>query len=196
MNNKIAMLIVTVIAIVGAIGIYYLYGDNDVKETDAKKFHNEYTLVSEDNVFVYKSIDEIINILEGGTGIVYLGFPECPWCQSYVKYLNEVAIENNIKEVYYYNIMMDRNNNTEKYQKIVSLLSDKLLADDNGQKRVFVPDVSFVKNGKILFHDNETSVIDSNISPDEYWNDNNIKVFKAKMTSYISDYTGTCSTCN
>ena len=89
-----------------------------------------------------------------------------------------------------------RNNNTEKYQKIVSLLSDKLLADDNGQKRVFVPDVSFVKNGKILFHDNETSVIDSNISPDEYWNDNNIRVFKAKMTSYISDYTGTCSTCN
>ena len=63
------------------------------KETisDSKKFASEYTQVQEYNVFTYRSEDEIIKILEHGTGIVYLGFPECPWCQAYVKYLNETA---------------------------------------------------------------------------------------------------------
>ena len=66
---------------------------------DNEKFANEYTEVGKNNVFVYREADEIIKILEGGTGIVYLGFPECPWCQAYVPMLNEVAkeVEKNIK---------------------------------------------------------------------------------------------------
>lgn len=58
--------------------------------TDAQRFKKEYANVRDDNVFIYKSTEEIINILEHGTGIVYLGFPECPWCQAYVKFLDEV----------------------------------------------------------------------------------------------------------
>lgn len=59
--------------------------------TDAVKFSEEYDTVSKDNVFVYRSLSEINKILENGSGIVYLGFPECPWCKRYVVYLNEVA---------------------------------------------------------------------------------------------------------
>ena len=33
--------------------------------------------------------------MENGTGVVYLGFPECPWCQAYVKYLNDVIKNSN-----------------------------------------------------------------------------------------------------
>ena len=61
------------------------------KETDGEKFAKEYDQVSEYNVYVYKNINEIIKVLEHGTGIVYFGFPECPWCQAYVPILNEVA---------------------------------------------------------------------------------------------------------
>ena len=55
--------------------------ENDVQEvsSDAKKFAEEYNEVSEDNVFVYRDADEIIKILKNGTGVVYLGFPECKW---------------------------------------------------------------------------------------------------------------------
>ena len=76
------------------------------KETisDSKKFTEEYTKVPKYNVFVYRDSSEIIKILEHGTGVVYLGFPECPWCQAYVKYLNEVAKEVGIDKIYYYNI--------------------------------------------------------------------------------------------
>ena len=84
-----------------------------------EKFSAEYHEVAKNNVFVYRNIDEIINILEKGTGIVYLGFPECKWCQRYTKYLNEVAMDMGISKIYYYNIREDRKLNTENYQKIV-----------------------------------------------------------------------------
>ena len=120
------------------------------EETDSQKFSKEYTDVSEYNVFVYKDIDEIIKILEHGTGIVYLGFPECPWCQAYVPKLNEVADVEGLEKVYYYNIYNDRKENTEKYQKIVSILSDHLQYDEEGNKRIFVPAVIAVSDGKIV----------------------------------------------
>lgn len=197
MKNKLSMIIVAIVALVGAVAVYYLYGEEPKEiNKNAMKFHDEYTLVEKDNVFVYKTIDEIINILKGGTGVVYLGFPECPWCQSYVVYLNEVAKDYGIEEIYYYNILKDRNENTEKYQMIVSLLKDELLTNDEGNKRVFVPDVTFVKDGKIIAHDNETSVINDGSKPEDYWTVENINNFKNKMIENISKYKNICITCN
>ena len=69
-------------------------------ETDAEKFAKEYTTITEDNYFVYKDSKEIIKILENGTGVVYLGFPECPWCQAYVPMLNEVADIEGLEKIY------------------------------------------------------------------------------------------------
>ena len=66
--------------------------------------------------------EEIINILEHGTGVVYLGFPECPWCTAYVPYLNEVAKANDVDKVYYYNILNDRKDNTDNYKKMIDIL--------------------------------------------------------------------------
>ena len=77
------------------------------KEPDAQRFAKEYTTMTEDNYFVYRNIDEIIKILEHGTGVVYLGFPECPWCQAYVPMLNEVADIEGLEKIYYYNIYED-----------------------------------------------------------------------------------------
>ena len=77
---------------------------HQITNIDGKKFAEEYTSVTKDNVFVYRSAEEIINILEHGTGVVYLGFPECPWCTAYVPYLNEVAKANDVDKVYYYKV--------------------------------------------------------------------------------------------
>ena len=85
------------------------------EETDSKKFKEEYPQVSEFNMFTYKSADDIIKILEHGTAIVYLGFPECPWCQAYVPMLNEVADSEGLEKIYYYNILNDRKDNTDNY---------------------------------------------------------------------------------
>lgn len=203
MKNKgiiIAMGII-IIALV-AVVVFLLVKDNNnednnvVEITDAEKFAQEYTLVPDDNVFVYSSIDEIINILENGTGVVYLGFPECQWCDQYVVYLNEVAKERNISKIYYYNIREDRTNNTENYQKIVSLLEEYLTDDADGNPRIYVPAVIFMNNGKIVGFDDETSYDTKGFdSPTEYWSDEEVADLKQRLNSYI-DESNICIDCN
>lgn len=195
MKKKGIIIGITILAIVGAILIYeFVPREENVSN---KKFNEEYTLVDKDNVYVYKSINDIINVLSKGTGIVYLGFPECPWCQRYVVYLNNLAKEYNIEEIYYYNIKDARSNNTKEYQKIVELLNDLLPYDDNGNKKVFVPTVVFVKNGKVIALDDETSTISDGTTPDEYWNQERINLFNSKMDSYFKTYNaGVCTSCN
>ena len=95
MKKKGIIIGITILAIVGAILIYEFVPREE--SVSNKKFNEEYTLVDKDNVYVYKSINDIINVLSKGTGIVYLGFPECPWCQRYVVYLNNLAKEYNIE---------------------------------------------------------------------------------------------------
>lgn len=170
------------------------------KETisDSKKFASEYTQVQEYNVFTYRSEDEIIKILEHGTGIVYLGFPECPWCQAYVPILNEVADIEGLDKVYYYNILKDRQDNTEFYQKLVSILSDNLRYDEEGNKRIYVPAVISVVEGKITGFDDESSYDTLGFDdPKDYWTEERIKNLKLKLTDMISPVVeNKCSECN
>lgn len=156
----------------------------DYKKTDAKRFSEEYE-ITENNVFVYKNPTEIINILKYGTGVVYLGFPECPWCRAYVEILNEAAKEKDINKIYYLNILEDRKNDTDDYKKIVSLLEENLSYDEEGKKRIYVPDVTIVNHGQIVGHDNETSIVMEEISPDEYWTDNKKQDLKSKLKLYF-----------
>lgn len=189
------------IFVVGGVACYLLFIDDGVPNVDETtkdnyKFSVEYTKVPMDNVFIYKTEEEIINFLETGTGIVYLGFPECPWCQSYVVYLNEVAKDSGIEKIYYLNVKDIRTNNTPNYQKIVSLLSSILPNDENGNKKVYVPQVVFVKKGDVVAGDNETSMI-SEGTPLEYWTSENIANLKQKLVGYINAAGLTyCTSCN
>ena len=189
------------IFVVGGVAFYLLFVDDGVPNVDETKKDNyrfsvEYTKVPMDNDFVYKSETEIIDILENGSGIIYLGFPECPWCQSYVVYLNEVAKDNGIENIYYLNIKEMRANNTENYQKIVALIDSLLSVDENGNKRIYVPQVVFVKKGEIIAGDNETSMI-SDGTPSEYWTSENIANLKQKLNNYIqSAELNYCVSCN
>ncbi len=168
-------------------------------ETDATKFAKEYG-ISEDNVFVYRTADEIIKILENGTGIVYLGFPECQWCKAYVPMLNEVAKDNNVSEIYYYNISQDRKDNTENYQKIVSILEKNLKYDKEGNRRIYVPDVTFVLNGEIIGHNNESSVVTKEDgTPEQYWTEARVTSLKAELAKYckmLKNKEGCTTTCD
>lgn len=110
-----------------------------------------------DNLFVYRTGEQIVEILRSGTGVVYLGFDECQWCQAYVPILNEAAQEVGVKEIYYFDILQDRKAHTKVYQEIISLLSNHLDKDEQHQPRVYVPDVTIVQNGKIIAHNNDTS---------------------------------------
>lgn len=178
---------------------FFLIKKDDNKIDDAKKFKSEYTNVSDDNPFVYRSVDQIINILEKGNGVVYLGFPECPWCQAYVPYVEEVAKKVGIDKVYYFNIKEDRKNNTEEYQKIVKILDVYLPNDDEGNKRIYVPAIIIVQNGKIVEFDDETSKDTKGYkTPEEYWKNEDLDALKTKLEKSFNEIKSTVckSGCN
>ena len=197
-KKNILLITVIILVILLIIGAFLFFNKSETVESDNKTFASEYTLVGEDNIFVYRSAEEIINILEHGTGIVYLGFPECPWCQAYLPYLNDLAKDLHVEKIYYYNISEDRKNNTKEYQKMVEILNDYLQYDEEGKKRIYVPAVIAVNEGKIVGFDDETSLDTKGLDdPEEYWTDEEVKDLKAKLTGMIAKITGgKCTDCN
>ena len=148
------------------------------------------------NLYNYASENDIIEVLKSKTGVVYLGFPECQWCQQYVVYLNEVAKARGISTIYYYNIRQDRTDNTEEYQRIVNLLKDYLEEDEEGNPRIYVPAVILVRNGDIIGFDDETAYDTEGFdTPSEYWTEDKVDALKDRLNSYIDD-SGICISCN
>lgn len=203
-KNTIIITITILVLIMLSIGGYFILTKKDDAKTtttnDSKKFASEYTEVSEDNVFVYRDIDEIIKIMKNGTGVVYLGFPECKWCQAYVKYLDEIAKEVGIEKIYYCNISEDRKNNTEKYQEVLSMLEGNLQFDDEGNARIYVPNVSFHIKGELIGNDYETSKDTHNLKePKDYWTKDEVKDLKQRLTKYMKKVysaSNICTDCN
>lgn len=155
------------------------------KMSDAERFAKEYDFTV-NNVFVYRNLDEINKILENGTGVVYLGFPECPWCRGYIPYLNEVAINEHLDKIYYFNILNDRKNNTSSYKKTIELLNDYLKYDNEGNKRIYVPAVIAVNNGKIVGFDDESSLDTKGYeTPEEYWKNEDLDGLKKRLSDMI-----------
>mgnify|MGYP002626985922 CR=1 FL=1 len=197
MKNKKNIIIIVMIAL-AFLATFLIYQGCEKK--DNVRFKEEYPSVSDSNVFTYRSLNEIINIMEKGTGVVYLGFPECPWCQAYVKYLDEVAKDVGIEKIYYYNILEDRKNNTEGYQKVVAILKDYLENDEEGNPRIYVPNVSFHIKGKVIGNDNETSFdIHDLTDPKDYWTNEEVKDLKTKLSDLMEQVfveLNACSECN
>jgi len=161
------------------------------KETDASKFKEEYESLNgveieganykypsveilKDNVVKYVTSEELLEVLDEGTGVVYFGYPNCPWCRSAVPVLIEAADEVGIENIYYLNVKDERDEikvkedgtlevvkeGTEGYKKILkrldSILLDYTLTDIHGnevsanEKRIYVPLVVFIKDGEIV----------------------------------------------
>ncbi len=204
MKSKKNIIIICIILLIAAIGALFIFSNSKKDEVtinkDAKKFAKEYKNVSEDNPFVYKNVDEIIKIMKNGTGVVYLGYPECPWCGEYVKYLNEVAKEVGIEKIYYCNTKKVKEENMDKYYELVSLLRGNLQYTDEGEEWIFVPNVSFHIEGNIIGNDYETSKDTHGLKdPKEYWTKEEVKDLKKKLTDYmikVKEASNICTDCN
>lgn len=183
--NKIKIVLIIFIAILGAYLIYDHFDKIRKEEVDIDKFASEYTLVDNDNIFEYKYIDDIIETISNGTGIVFLCTPESAWCQRYALYLNDSLKKYGIEKVSYMNIKAYREINTTKYRKLVELLKEYEYKDDLNNSRIVTPDLTFVKNGIIIAHDNETSLVTSDNVPEEYWNQEKINSFDLKIKSFV-----------
>ena len=183
MKKNVYIIFGIIAVLILIISLSFLFKKDNM--SDAERFAKEYDFTV-NNVFVYRNLDEINKILENGTGVVYLGFPECPWCRGYIPYLNEVAINEHLDKIYYFNILNDRKNNTSGYKKTAQLLNDYLKYDNEGNKRIYVPAVIAVNNGKIVGFDDESSLDTKGYeTPEEYWKNEDLDGLKKRLSDMI-----------
>lgn len=159
---------------------------------DNERFYKEYTSVDVDNVYKYVTANEAIELFKENQAIVLFGFKDCKWCQSYAPILDKVAKENGVETIYYCDIKKDRTNKTEEYNKLVDVLKNHLYEDDNGQKRIYVPDVYFIKDGNIVGHNNDTSLIEG-AATEEYYSDSEKEKLENKLTELMKKVYESCA---
>jgi len=159
-----------------ALALAYINSDQndrpvDSSESDSDRFSREYPRVRGNNRFVYATNDEVISIFGGGTGVVFLGFPECPWCQAIVEYIDQAAADEGIERVYYLNIRQERQDNTPVYRQLLSYLEPYLEPDDSGELKLLVPDITAIKDGRIVgrFEMEAATYAEPINSPADYW---------------------------
>ena len=173
-KNTTIGLIVIVCLIIGASWAIISIGNSTNKgqtnQVIEDKFISQYPKVTSGHKFVYAEPAEILDIIDGGDGVVFLGFPECPWCQQLVPIIQEAAQSENIDKIYYLNIKESRANNDEVYQKLVTKLQDYLPKDDDGNPRISVPDVTAYRGGQIVGRFEQEATNDGEqVTPDTYW---------------------------
>lgn len=183
------IIIVTVLILLFA-GIY-LYVDSiqnysdSTNTTDAFRFKNEYEslngkkdqdgneysklTISKQNPMSYVSADEVLKLLDSGTGMIYIGSPKSSDCREIIPILMSISAELGVDEIYYLDAtsirdVKERNpetneietitEGTEEYYAIVSRLEEYLPAyeglDDEAIKRLYFPTVVAVNNGHIV----------------------------------------------
>ena len=136
--------------------------------TDAEAFSKEYG-VSAKNKFKYMDGKNTLNVLKNGTGVIFMGYPENEWCKVYAEILYNAARDVELNTIYYYNFYKDRANNTHVYQNIVKELKSHLPVIDVDSQNIYGPLLVVVKNGQIIYYDDETSVRIGDIELDEFW---------------------------
>ena len=153
---------------------WYIWSHSQMTElprpSDAARFKAAYSRVANDNRFVFASVSEVLEKFESGSGLIFLGFQQCPWCQQLAPIVDEVAKAEGLDKIYYLDIRHARETNDDTYKKLVEKLKPHLRTDENGQPRVYVPDVTALKDGRVVGHFlQETTADGEKATPDTYW---------------------------
>jgi len=217
MNKKTIITIITILIIfILIISVYFIF----YKQTDNIKFKNEYETLNnqkgyldidipKDNNVKYADFDELMEFLDNGTGIVYFGFPECPWCRNALPVLLKAAKENEISNVYYFNAksirdekelkdgkIVTKKKGTKEYYELIDRLKDHLGVyeglEDNNLKRLYFPTAVFVMGGKIV--GTHIGTVDSQEDPSKHLTKKQEKELMKIYNENIKKIYGTCDT--
>lgn len=160
-------------------GLFAFLNSNDMGNAT---FRSNYPQVPVDHVFEPIDAEGATDFLGKGSGVLFLGFPACPWCQSLAPHLDSVAKSNGVKRISYFDVRKDRADNTQAYQGFVKILEPSLDKDEKGEPRIYVPHIVFVKKGKVVGNYKIALPKDgTNPTPDTYWTRANIDRAKAQL---------------
>lgn len=119
------------------------------------------------------SFDQTQAMLNSGSGILFFWFPSCPWCRNLLPELFAAMEKSNVKDLYYFNPkelrdqkelvegkIVVKKESTPEYDRLLNKL-DEILPEYKGLnnpkiKRLYVPTVLVIKDGKVVNHHFET----------------------------------------
>lgn len=122
-----------------------------VDENTCEEGKNEAEILSED--FEPMSFEEAIAFFEDHqSGLLYFGFPGCPWCQEVVPILHKLASQANVPVHY---IQTRDQEGIRLYtdlqrDEIAPYLQDYIRNNASGDPTLYVPLVVAVKEGKVV----------------------------------------------
>lgn len=178
---------------------------NEYEEVNGQSTSNgkEYlTLdIPEENAMRYATLEDVMTLLDEGTGVIYFGFPTCPWCRNVVPVLLETAKEDGVETIYYFNASEYRDERRlnelgeieiiqeakEGYGELLNAFGEHASVyeglGDETLKRLYFPTIVFVKEGQIIaFHEGSVSTqIDPFIPLEEEQVEELKKMFHAGM---------------
>lgn len=176
MNRRNGIIIGSIVVLAAIIGVLWYWSQPTQQPAATSKqqqshLQQQYTKLPATHRFREATAEEVLRLFEKGSGLVFLGFPECPWCQQLTPIVNEAA-EAEKTEVVYLNIRQARTNNDDTYQKLVEKLTPHLRKDEQGKPRIFVPDVTALRDGAVVDHFlQETTADGEKATPESYWTD-------------------------
>ena len=197
MNHKLVVptILIAGIALLGSI---IVLGNKSALHKDTLTFKEEYEKYNgekvsngkkylEVNIALKNKVEiveetEILNIMDHKTGIVYFGFPTCPWCRNVVEPLIKLANQENVT-LYYINPKVMRDAQNKTYLSLVKKLDSYLDTGENGNKVLYVPDIYFIKDGKIMAH--HLGTVDSQKDPYQKMNEKQAKEFESIILKNI-----------
>ena len=140
---------------------------NNQVTLDGENVYKE-VIIPEDFPVVYVDGEAANALLSEESGILYLGFPECPWCRTLLPaFIAAIEESGYAGTIYYYNALADRDvlilsddgeivvdkEGADAYHELVTKLYDHLMPykilNDPAIRRIYFPTTVFFRDGKV-----------------------------------------------
>ena len=109
--------------------------------------------ISSDNILKYIDSSEILNIIDNKEdAVIYFGTPTCIYCRNAIQVLIDTAVETKLDVIYYFN----NNESDTNYSELVNVLGEELTMEENGVRKVYIPLVIFITDGKVVSYNKGT----------------------------------------
>ena len=104
--------------------------------------------------FVDMTVRDVVDELDkGSTFVLYTGYDKCPWCNSVINYFNDILTERGITAAYIdtrKDPSWQNNMDIDDYDLFVKRFEESIDEDEDGTKHLYVPEIFFVKDGKLI----------------------------------------------
>lgn len=144
-----------------------------------------------DSRFAQATMKEALALFkEGKSGILYFGYPKCPWCIDALPVMNEIAKEDGLTIQYVRTRDDDKKlmYSEEEKKELISYTEKYLNKDDEGDYQIFVPFVVVVKEGKAI--SGHIGTVDSHDAHERKMTNEETKELKNIYKTMFADYKG------